>query len=95
MKKYVNLKGVFQKTLAIEEVKNIFQKHFSFIKGKNENIFVDDEIMYMCFSISKLYLKTLVLVTKYLSIFSVDRKTISTISSALSHILIEDIKCEK
>ena len=95
MKKYVNLKGVFQKTLAIEEVKNIFQKHFSFIKGKNESIFVDDEMNYMCFSISKLYLKTLVLVTKYLSIFSVDRKTISTISSALSHILIEDIKCEK
>jgi hypothetical protein len=95
MKKYVNLKGVFQKTLAIEELKNIFQKHFSFIKGKNENIFVDDEMMYMCFSITKLYLKNLVLVTKYLSIFSVDRKTISTISSALSHILIEDIKCEK
>ena len=92
-KKYNILKGAYQKIIIINELKQIFFLFHSFIEGKQEILMADEEINYMCYFISIIYPKSLVRLTKYLCMFGISEKILSTLTGCLTNIRL--IECPK
>jgi len=82
-KKYNILKGPCQKIRIINELIEIFTIQNAFIKGKKELLELDDIIKYMCYIISKIYPNSLIRLSKYLSMFGNNEKSINTLEACL------------
>jgi len=88
-KKFVFLRGIYQKKLSLNEILNIFGNYYSFIKGKKEMVAADENIAFMKLTISKVYIQNLITTGKYGCLFEGGYKDLAVFISSLSNILID------
>ena len=69
MKKFEKLPGIYQKKLSFQELLSIFNEYNSFVKGRNEMMDIDENVLYMKYIINRLYAKSLNITCKYISLF--------------------------
>ena len=69
MKKFEKLPGIYQKILSFQELLSIFNEYNSFVKGRNEMMDIDENVLYMKYIINRLYAKSLNITCKYISLF--------------------------
>ena len=69
MKKFEKLPGIYQKILSFQELLSIFNEYNSFVKGRNEMMDIDENVLYMKYIINRLYSKSLNITCKYISLF--------------------------
>lgn len=84
MKKYIHFKGVYQKAKAIKELFLYFAFYSNFSKGKQEGQGAqDDNIKNFIYTVSQIFPKNLILITKYAYLFYVGKDNLEAFKATL------------
>ena len=89
MKKFEKLRGIYQKIDSIRENLHIFSNYSSFIKGKIELLYPDEEMSFFKYIIIKTYLKSLISTCKYICLFEGGYRDIAPMTISIISILYD------